>query len=109
MLFPPENAYPPQGLSCVSGPSLLMFPDVPALSQDAGGGSILRLGALLHSQFLEKPQNLGNDSRASQNMRFDPASVICMGNCILLCTYQCAKVVTRADLAFSQSISCSRK
>lgn len=46
-LFPPENAYPPQGLSYVSGPFLLIFSNIPALSLDAG---ILRLGALLHSQ-----------------------------------------------------------
>lgn len=50
LLFPPENAYPPQGLSCVYGPFLLTFSNIPVLSQDAGGGSILRLGALLHSQ-----------------------------------------------------------
>lgn len=51
LLFPPENAaYPPQGLSCVWGPFLLIFSNIPVLSQDTGEGSILRLGVLLHSQ-----------------------------------------------------------
>lgn len=49
LLFPSENAYPLQRLNCVWSLFVLTFSVTAVLSQDAGGGSILRLWAVLHS------------------------------------------------------------